>query len=47
MRLFLPAFATALALLACLPASAGPVLDEIRNKGRIVIAYRESSVPFS
>ena len=23
------------------------MLDEIRNKGRIVIAHRESSVPFS
>jgi len=28
-------------------ASAGPVLDDIRNRGKIVIAHRESSVPFS
>ncbi|MEO6363652.1 MAG: amino acid ABC transporter substrate-binding protein [Caldimonas sp.] len=28
-------------------AAAGPVLDDIRNRGRIVIAHRESSVPFS
>ena len=26
---------------------AGPVLDDIRSRGRIVIAHRESSVPFS
>ena len=47
MRPLLSAFATVLAILTCLPAEAGPVLDEIRNKGRIVIAHRESSVPFS
>jgi len=41
------AFATAFSALVAVPASAGPVLDEIRNKGRIVIAHRESSVPFS
>lgn len=29
------------------PAVAGPVLDRIRDSGRIVIAHRESSVPFS
>ncbi len=28
-------------------ATAGPVLDDIRNRGKIVIAHRESSVPFS
>ena len=28
-------------------AAAGPVTDEIRSRGRIVIAHRESSVPFS
>jgi len=28
-------------------ALAGPVLDDIRNRGKIVIAHRESSVPFS
>jgi ABC-type amino acid transport substrate-binding protein len=47
LRPILAALATALTILACLPAQAGPVLDEIRNKGRIVIAHRESSVPFS
>ena len=47
MRLLPLAFATAFSTLVVLPASAGPVLDEIRNKGRIVIAHRESSVPFS
>ncbi len=47
MRLLPLAFATAFSALVVLPASAGPVLDEIRNKGRIVIAHRESSVPFS
>jgi glutamate/aspartate transport system substrate-binding protein len=30
-----------------LPASAGPVIDRIRQGGRIVIAHRESSVPLS
>jgi len=47
LRPLLSAFATVLAILTSLPAQAGPVLDEIRNKGRIVIAHRESSVPFS
>ena len=47
MRLLPLAFATAFSTLVVLPASAGPVLDEIRTKGRIVIAHRESSVPFS
>ena len=47
MRLLPLAFATAFSALVAVPASAGPVLDEIRNKGRIVIAHRESSVPFS
>lgn len=28
-------------------ATAGAVLDDIRNRGKIVIAHRESSVPFS
>ena len=41
------ALATALSTLAVAPAAAGPVLDGIREKGRIVIAHRESSVPFS
>ncbi|HEY5321970.1 MAG TPA: amino acid ABC transporter substrate-binding protein [Caldimonas sp.] len=47
MHLLPLAFATAFSSLVAVPASAGPVLDEIRNKGRIVIAHRESSVPFS
>jgi len=47
LRLLPLAFATAFSSLVAVPASAGPVLDEIRNKGRIVIAHRESSVPFS
>ena len=47
MRLLPLAVATAFSSLVAVPASAGPVLDEIRNKGRIVIAHRESSVPFS
>ena len=47
MRLFHPALAVAFAILVAVPAHAGQVLDEIRNKGRIVIAHRESSVPFS
>jgi ABC-type amino acid transport substrate-binding protein len=41
---------TALALVlagAAAPAAAGPVLDRIKAKGTIVIAHRESSVPFS
>ncbi len=29
------------------PAHAGPVLDRIKQSGRVVIAHRESSVPFS
>jgi len=36
---------SALAIVA--PAHAGPVLDRIKQDGRIVIAHRESSVPFS
>jgi ABC-type amino acid transport substrate-binding protein len=34
-------------LLATLPAAAGPVLDRITANQRIVLAHRESSVPFS
>ena len=33
--------------LACHTAGAGPVLDRIRQAGTIVLAHRESSVPFS
>jgi glutamate/aspartate transport system substrate-binding protein len=32
---------------AWLPAQAGPVLDRIRSAGTVVLAHRESSVPFS
>lgn len=32
---------------AWLPAQAGPVLDRIRSTGTVVLAHRESSVPFS
>ncbi len=35
------------AVALAVPAAAGPVTDEIRSRGRIVIAHRESSVPFS
>lgn len=38
--------ATCLAALAS-SACAGPVLDRIRQAGKVVIAYRETSVPFS
>jgi ABC-type amino acid transport substrate-binding protein len=40
------AFAS-LAMLAAAAADAGPVLDRIKAKGTVVIAHRESSVPFS
>jgi ABC-type amino acid transport substrate-binding protein len=45
-----PRAATALALVlagTAAPAVAGPVLDRIKTKSAIVIAHRESSVPFS
>ena len=41
------ALAATLSALAAPDVAAGPVLDGIREKGRIVIAHRESSVPFS
>ena len=41
------ALAAAISALFVVPAAAGPVLDGIREKGKIVIAHRESSVPFS
>lgn len=34
-------------LMPALPASAGPVLDRIRQSGRIVLAHRDASVPLS
>lgn len=36
-----------LAAVIAAPAAAGTVLDDIRNRGKIVIAHRESSIPFS
>lgn len=36
-----------LTLCLAVPATAGPVLDRIQSSGRIVLAHRESSVPFS
>ena len=36
-----------LALLAPPPAQAGAVLERIKSRGRIVLAHREASVPFS
>jgi len=39
---------TLLALsMLCAPVCAGPVLDRIKRSGKIVLAHRESSVPFS
>ncbi|XVJ71678.1 MAG: amino acid ABC transporter substrate-binding protein [Rhizobacter sp.] len=40
-------FFAALLVVAPLAAQAGPVLDRIKQTGKIVIAHRESSVPFS
>jgi glutamate/aspartate transport system substrate-binding protein len=37
----------ALAVAASLPLQAGPVLDRIKAQGAVVLAHRESSVPFS
>lgn len=37
----------AVAVSAAVPARAGEVLDRIQQRGRIVIAHREASVPFS
>lgn len=36
-----------LGLVVAAPAGAGPVLERIQSSGRIVLAHRESSVPFS
>jgi glutamate/aspartate transport system substrate-binding protein len=43
----LPALLAALSMLAADLAVAGPVLERIRTQGKLVIAHRESSVPFS
>jgi len=40
--MLLPLFASAIA-----PAAAGPVIDRIKQSGKIVLAHRESSVPLS
>jgi glutamate/aspartate transport system substrate-binding protein len=44
--LVLAAVSAALAM-ASAPASAGAVLDRIKSRGKIVLAHRESSAPFS
>jgi ABC-type amino acid transport substrate-binding protein len=41
------ALAAVALLVVATQASAGPVLDDIRSRGSIVLAHRESSVPFS
>jgi glutamate/aspartate transport system substrate-binding protein len=46
-KLLLPALLAALSTLAADLAVAGPVLERIRTQGKLVIAHRESSVPFS
>jgi glutamate/aspartate transport system substrate-binding protein len=43
----LPSLLAALSMLAADLAVAGPVLERIRTQGKLVIAHRESSVPFS
>lgn len=45
MKTLLSVLCLGLALAA--PAGAGPVLERIQSSGRIVLAHRESSVPFS
>lgn len=47
MRLTVLAAAPLIALVVATSAAAGTVLDRIRAHGRVVIAYRENSVPFS
>ena len=47
MRFKRHAFVAAFAVAVAPQVFAGPVLDDIRSRGRIVIAHRESSVPFS
>lgn len=46
-RTALPIFFTMGLAPALLPAHAGPVLDRIQSTGTVVLAHRESSVPFS
>jgi ABC-type amino acid transport substrate-binding protein len=47
LRILPHVLAAAAALAVAGQALAGPVLDDIRSRGTIVIAHRESSVPFS
>lgn len=47
MKKLLPWLLSASVLMPALPASAGPVLDRIRQSGRIVLAHRDASVPLS
>ena len=41
------ALLAAAVMLTGAPAAAGQVLDRIKARGKIVVAHRESSVPFS
>lgn len=47
MKTLLSTLCLGLALACAAPADAGPVLERIQSSGRIVLAHRESSVPFS
>jgi glutamate/aspartate transport system substrate-binding protein len=47
MKTLLKTALVAALVLAGASATAGPVLDRIKERGKIVIAHRESSVPFS
>lgn len=47
MKTLLSTLCLGLALAYAAPADAGPVLERIQSSGRIVLAHRESSVPFS
>src|SRR5882757_1043014 len=47
MKFILNTALVAALVLSVSSAIAGPVLDRIKERGKIVIAHRESSVPFS
>ena len=47
MKTFPLAVLAAAMMFAGAPAAAGPVLERIKARGKIVVAHRESSVPFS
>lgn len=47
MKTLLSTLCLGLALACAAPADAGPALERIQSSGRIVLAHRESSVPFS